>query len=218
MSYIRDPLAPFNPVNAVAPAAAKPNAAPATPATASAPIASALGPGDAAIVERLPAILDAVRILSPAAGTLAHGEEHWRRVATLGLNIAEANGADRLLVVLFAMFHDAMRFNLGKDDDHGMRGGFLAACMNAELLGLDEERLDKLDMVCRDHSIGSTSEDPTIGACWDADRVDLIRFDRAVEGIYMSTLAAREVWFQRHARTLLTGTPDWEQIFYRLAH
>lgn len=197
MSYLRDPMTPFNPVNVAAPAPAV--------------------PPDQSTIDRLPAALDAVRILSPSAGTLAHGEEHWRRVATLGLDIAEAAGGDRVMIVLFAMLHDAMRFTIGKDPDHGMRGGFLAACLNAEVLGLSEARLDVLDGACRDHSLGLTTDDPTVGACWDADRSDLVRFDRPVEGMFLSTLPSHEVWFQRRARTLLTGAPDWDQIFHRLA-
>jgi uncharacterized protein len=84
----------------------------------------------------LQAVLDAVRILSPRASSPLHGEEHWRRVATNGLDLAAEVGADPLIVVLFGIFHDSMRFNEFVDPGHGRRGGFLACCLNAELIGL----------------------------------------------------------------------------------
>ena len=119
----------------------------------------------------LPALLDAVRILSPSAGSPDHGEEHWRRVAANGLAlVAEIDaevGADRLIVVLFAIFHDSMRFTEYVDVGHGKRGGFLACCLNAELLGLPEDRLDLLYRACDGHTDGKISDDPTIGACCD---------------------------------------------------
>jgi HD superfamily phosphodiesterase len=59
----------------------------------------------------LQAVLDAVRILSPSSRSPVHGEVHWRRVATNGLDLAAEVGADPLLVVLFGIFHDSMRFS-----------------------------------------------------------------------------------------------------------
>ena len=135
----------------------------------------------------LQAVLDAVRILSPSSRSPVHGEEHWRRVATNGLDMAAEVGADPLLVVLFGIFHDSMRFSEHRDDEHGLRGGFLACSLNAELMGLSDERLDLLDMACRGHTEGGTSDGPTIGACWDADRLDLCRLGRQIDPAAMST-------------------------------
>ena len=164
----------------------------------------------------LPAVLDSVRILSPMSTSLGHGEEHWRRVATNGLDLAAATEADPLVVVLFGLFHDSMRFNEEFDPDHGKRGGFLAACLNSELIGLDEDRLDLLYKACAEHGDGDVSDHPTIGVCWDADRLDLCRFGKEIFPGSMSTQAGRTAPARRRAMGLLTATPDWPSIFWRL--
>ena len=46
-----------------------------------------------------------------------HGVVHWARVLENGLRVAEANGADREVVALFALFHDSRRVNEDQDDD-----------------------------------------------------------------------------------------------------
>ena len=63
----------------------------------------------------LSAVIDAVRIVSPSSTSPFHGEGHWRRVATNGLDLAVETGADPLLVVLFGIFHDSMRFRYVAD-------------------------------------------------------------------------------------------------------
>jgi uncharacterized protein len=126
-------------------------------------------------------------------------------------------GADPLLVVLFGIFHDSMRFSEQRDDGHGRRGGFLARCLNAELMGLSDEGLDLLDTACAGHTDGETSDNPTIGACWDADRLDLCRLGRQVDPRAMSTAPGRTVSVQERAAALLAATPGWQAIFERLA-
>lgn len=164
----------------------------------------------------LQAVLDAVRILSPSSSSPHHGEHHWRCVATNGLDLAAEVGGDPLLVVLFAIFHDSMRFSDNRDDGHGRRGGFLACCLNNELLGLADDRLDLLDLACRGHTDGRTSDDPTIGACWDADRLDLCRLGRAIDPAVMSTAPGRTPAVHERAEALLAATPEWQAIFERL--
>jgi uncharacterized protein len=160
----------------------------------------------------LPAVLDAVRILSLSSRSPVHGESHWRRVATNGLDLAAEVGADALLVVLFSVFHDSMRFSEHRDDDHGMRGGFLARRLNGELLGLSDDRLDLLDAACRGHTDGGTGDDPTIGACWDADRLDLCRLGRAIDPGAMPTAPGRATFAQERAAALLTASPDFARL------
>lgn len=164
----------------------------------------------------LPAVLDAVRILSPLSGSHDHGEEHWRRVATNGLDLARDVGGDPLLVVLFAILHDSMRFDEYHDPDHGKRGGFLACCLNTELVGLTDDRLDLLYSACATHTDGDVSDDPTIGCCWDADRLDLCRFGKEVFPGLMSTTQGRISKAGARARALLDDAPDWATIFWRL--
>ena len=164
----------------------------------------------------LSAVLDAVRILSPISSSPNHGEAHWRRVAANGLDLATELGADRLVVLLFAIFHDCMRFDEFADPDHGKRGGFLACCLNGELLRFDEDRLDLLYSACAGHTDGAISNEPTIGACWDADRLDLCRFDTEIVMGAMSTAPGRTTSVHARARGLLKNTPDWASIFWSL--
>jgi uncharacterized protein len=164
----------------------------------------------------LPAVLDAVRILSPLSTSHDHGEGHWRRVATIGLDLARDGGGDPLLIVLFAIFHDSMRFDEYHDPDHGKRGGFLACCLNTELIGLTDTRLDLLYSACATHMDGDVSQDPTIGACWDADRLDLIRFGKEIYPDLMSATQGRLAKAQARARALLDDAPDWATIFFRV--
>jgi uncharacterized protein len=45
----------------------------------------------------------------------------------------------------------------------------------------------------RYHTSGLTSPDPTIGTCWDADRLDIGRVGITPCGHYMSTVAGKDV-------------------------
>jgi len=40
-----------------------------------------------------------------------HGPKHWMRVEANGIKIARQIGADELVVVLFALFHDSKRLH-----------------------------------------------------------------------------------------------------------
>jgi len=104
-----------------------------------------------------------------------HGPEHWRRVERFGLDIAEHTGADRMVVRLFAWFHDAGRVNQHTDPGHGRRGAELARLLKGELFDLPASAFDTLVYACTWHTDERFNDDPTIGACWDADRLDLGR-------------------------------------------
>src|SRR5947207_13426666 len=62
----------------------------------------------------------------PLGSDSLHGPAHWKHVEQNGLLIADKNGADPLLVRLFAVFHDSRRVNEGTDDGHGQRGAEFA--------------------------------------------------------------------------------------------
>jgi len=125
-----------------------------------------------------------------------HGPAHWRRVEGSGLQIAADNGADADVVRLFAVLHDSRRVN----DSHELKHGELAAEYAETLRGkwfppsvLKEERFAKLTYACRWHTHGKLSEDATIGACWDADRLDLGRVGLIPEARFMSTRLGKEL-------------------------
>jgi uncharacterized protein len=121
-----------------------------------------------------------------------HGPTHWARVEQIGLRLSEKTGADRLVVRLFSLFHDCRRESDGEDGDHGLRGAEQARRLRGTLFELDDEPLELLCLACAGHTRGRTSTDPTIGTCWDADRLDLPRVSIIPEPCLLSTSAARE--------------------------
>ena len=118
-----------------------------------------------------------------------HGVDHWRRVTSKGLMLAaETPGADAEVAMLFGLFHDSMRENDGYDPLHGPRGAELAE----ELSKLSGYRLELLTVACERHADGEVTSDPTIGVCWDADRLDLPRVGITPAPKLMSTEAGRK--------------------------
>jgi uncharacterized protein len=126
-----------------------------------------------------------------------HGPDHWQRVEDVGLELARDTGADETVVSLFAILHDSCRQNDGRDPLHGPRAADMLGSIAADLLDLDRERLVLLEHAIRYHTAGQTSADPTIGTCWDADRLDLGRVGMRPRERFMSTWAGR-----RRARSL----------------
>ena len=124
-----------------------------------------------------------------------HGPRHWITVSRLGLKLAQATpGADPEVVHMFALFHDSRRENEGSDPDHGFRGAELARSMRgSHLIHLNDSQFELLRFACTHHTDGGVSTDPTIGCCWDADRLDLGRVGIEPEVAYLSTTAGREM-------------------------
>lgn len=141
----------------------------------------------------MPAILREVLdgYVLPPRGT--HGVVHWARVFENGLKVAVANGADLEVVALFALFHDSRRVNEHWDDGHGLRGGEFARSLRGKLIHLVDDRFDLLYEACRLHTDGTTQGDPTLQACWDADRLDLGRVGIAPNPYLLCTDEARKL-------------------------
>ena len=118
-----------------------------------------------------------------------HGPEHWHRVKENGLKIAPTNGADEVVVHLFALFHDSCRQSEGYDPKHGHRAAELAAQVDGDWFAISEDQLELLQYASRLHNDGETTDDPTIGACWDGDRLDLTRVNKIPDPAYLSTKA-----------------------------
>lgn len=143
-----------------------------------------------------------------------HGEEHWRAVALAGISIGVLTpGTDLRVVFLFALFHDAVRWDEGDDPDHGARGAALVRqLMNDGLLSLPDDVSRLLKSACRLHADGLVARDPTVGACWDADRLNLWRVGLAPDSGLMSTaeggMPERIEW----ARVTLHDPPSWETL------
>lgn len=123
-----------------------------------------------------------------------HGPAHWRRVLRNGLLLAAQTGADPLVVRLFAVFHDARRVNDMTDPGHGTRGAEYAATLRTQgLFTASDEQFARLQEACNGHTEGLHHPDPTVGTCWDADRLDLGRCGFVPDAHFMSTGFAREV-------------------------
>jgi uncharacterized protein len=61
------------------------------------------------------------------------------------------------------------------------------------VFSLDRIRLDVLKHAIRLHTSGLTTEDPTVGTCWDADRLDIGRVGIIPSSRFMSTSAGKEI-------------------------
>lgn len=137
-----------------------------------------------------------------------HGPSHWARVARNGRVLCRREPrANPRVVALFALLHDLRRQDEGGDPHHGPRAAAFIAEIAREHLTFDPGELDRLREACIGHSEGDTSEDPTIGACWDADRLDLGRVGKRVDPRFLSLPAARQpelmAWAHRQATACL---------------
>jgi uncharacterized protein len=121
-----------------------------------------------------------------------HGQRHWEKVERIGSIIAARNGANLEVVRLFSVLHDSQRLNDGTDRGHGARASEFAASLRSQnLFDLSGEDFEKLAFACAHHTDGELSDDPTIGCCWDADRLDLMRVGTLPRPEYMSTVVGR---------------------------
>jgi uncharacterized protein len=136
-----------------------------------------------------------------------HGVVHWARVLENGLRVAEVNGADREVVALFAMFHDSRRVTEFHDDGHGLRGAEFAQSLRGTRIHLPDACFDLLFEACRLHTDGLTGGDPTLQACWDADRLDLGRVGITPDPRRLCTDKARDLIKWANARAVRNHEP-----------
>jgi len=121
-----------------------------------------------------------------------HGPQHWRRVEQFGVKLANENGADITVVRLFAVIHDSKRLDEGEDHGHGLRGAAHAEQLRGHWFEIDDERFSLLYEAIARHADGRTSDNLTIGTCWDADRLDLGRVGISPSAKYLSTDEAKK--------------------------
>ena len=152
---------------------------------------------------------------TPAAlGSALHGPRHWRAVARVGAELARRTpGVDAEVVLLFAYSHDTQRWHDGHDPDHGRRAAAaVRELAEAGVLDLDPERLGLLCRACAGHADGLTSPEPTVGACWDADRLNLWRVGLAPARAMLSTAAARSAEVHDWSRGVHAQDISWEEL------
>lgn len=168
-----------------------------------------------ATIPDLEALVDRVLVLSTGSRSVLHGEGHWRRVAVAGFELLrEETRADRAVVFLFALFHDSGRLSDADDPSHGLRGARLAGALRGEnLFEISDDRMDLLRFACEWHDAGRVSGDPTVGVCWDADRLNLWRVGLRPRPELLSTQTARSPRRIEWARELQRGRPPpWRTI------
>jgi uncharacterized protein len=136
-----------------------------------------------------------------------HGPGHWLRVRENGLALASRTvDADAELVELFALLHDSKREDDGHDRYHGERAAEFVRALHADgRLPLSTERIEVLVEACAGHHHPQVSAHPTIGCCWDADRLELARLQYPPDSDLLSTAAARDAELQRWAWERGTG-------------
>ena len=143
-----------------------------------------------------------------------HGESHWQRVAAAGLALLpEASAANPALVFLFALFHDSMRLNDNYDPLHGSRGAALATELRGEAFDLEDAEMELLRFACEEHTNGGLDPEPTVGVCWDADRLNLWRVGRRPDPRLLSTRAARSEERILWARHLQGEHFTWKDLY-----
>lgn len=122
-----------------------------------------------------------------------HGLWHWEKVEKNALALAKkTKGSDPLVAQLFALLHDCKRENEDEDPLHGHRA---AEYIQTLKLPISDKQKEILMEACRYHNDGQTTQDPTIGVCWDADRLDLTRVGIIPDPKFLSTeVAKNSIW------------------------
>ena len=123
-----------------------------------------------------------------------HGISHWSRVALIGEYLAKKVSVDENVVNIFAYIHDAKRLPSGHNNiNHGEKAANLAMMLYSHgALDVSRDQLDQLTFACQHHSDGFiTSDDITIQACWDSDRLDMWRINMIPDPAYLQTTAAK---------------------------
>lgn len=120
-----------------------------------------------------------------------HGVSHWDRVAR-NADVLITSDVDELVVKAFAYIHDVERVNDSDDLQHGPRAAMLVdEIRSSELSFLNDQEIEQLKEACRLHTLRHRTEDATINACFDADRLDLERVGITPNPDKMATIQGR---------------------------
>ena len=138
-------------------------------------------------------LVEKVERRAPLVGSPDHGAHHWRLVAVTGAELLPTvPTADPLVILLFALFHDSQRETEYVDPEHGPRGARLAReLVPGAIPDLEPARLDKLCEACDLHTSAGPTDEPTLGTCWDSDRLNLWRVEIEPSPMYLSSEEAK---------------------------
>lgn len=105
----------------------------------------------------------------------AHSLLHWDNVYKNGKLLIDDEVNAKVLAA-FAYTHDVFRQNDDHDPDHGLRAAnMIATIRDTYLKFLDDDEFLLLHDACELHTIVQKTDNATINACFDADRLDLGR-------------------------------------------
>ena len=106
-----------------------------------------------------------------------HGISHWERVEHNGLLLVTSE-CDVTVIRLFAYLHDSCREDDRYDEEYDPHAVKMIESLRGTLLkDLSDEQFRLLQEACRLHTSTHSTGNPTIDACFDADRLDLGRVD-----------------------------------------
>ena len=117
-----------------------------------------------------------------------HGISHWDRVSKNADSLWTSD-VNLLVVKAFAYIHDVEREDDGYDLLHGPRAAALVdEIRDTELAFLNDDEILQLKQACELHTTTWRTEDATVNACFDADRLDLGRVGIAPNPDKMATV------------------------------
>jgi len=164
------------------------------------------------------AVVAAVEEQSTNAGSYLHGSQHWKCVSKLGIHLARNTpDSDVEVAFLFGLFHDSMRHNDDSDPEHGIRGANLVSeTVDEGVLVLRQPQIDALRYACATHTGASPTDDPVVGVCYDADRLNLWRVGTAPSPEYISTIEGHKI-LRSGTALLMHGSPlYWPDVIREL--
>ncbi len=157
-------------------------------------------------------LIDYLAEHSPLSQSEIHGVNHWSSVIGTGLILSSRlGGLNDDLIRLFGLLHDACREDEGDDPDHGRRAGKLVRRLHGRLFNLGGHELGLLEEACAGHSDGTTHDDLTVGAMWDADRLNLIRLGIIPHRRYLSTQSALGEDLSQTVQEFCSSPPTWAE-------
>ncbi len=122
-----------------------------------------------------------------------HGIDHWDRVYMNAQKLITPD-VNPLVVGLFAYLHDACRKDDGEDLQHGPRAAELIDSLRHTLLkDVCDKDIRLLKEACRQHTVTHKTGNPTIDACFDADRLDLDRVGVIPDPARLATQEGKEI-------------------------
>lgn len=130
-----------------------------------------------------------------------HGITHWDRVYENGKMLL-GEGVNENVVATFAYTHDVFRRDDGNDYEHGPRASeMIVSIRNTYLSFLNDDEFALLSEACKLHTTSEGTDNPTLNACFDSDRLDLGRVGITPDPDKMCSVKGRHLakeWMSEH--------------------